>query len=144
MSSEPVCYHVTAFPLEMHPESTTLDEQWVPFFAGLEKPIRVISRTTRFDLRGPRQQMLNLLRPLDAAAIGYAPFADAIERWDASAPARLDELAAALPLALRDALDAALPIARRRERVAWQQALAALGSPLWRRRWLQEYARYYQ
>jgi len=142
--NEPVCYHVTAFPLEMHPESATLDEQWIPFFAGLERPIRVISRTTRFDLRGPRQHMLNLLRPLDAAAVGYAPFAEAVERWGTSAPAQLNELAVALPQALRDGLDALLPAARRHERTAWQQALATLGRPLWRRRWLQEYARYYQ
>ncbi len=142
--SEPVCYHVTAFPLEMHPEAGTLDEQWIPFFAGLEKPIRVISRTTRFDLRGPRQQMLNLLRPLDAAAIGYAPIAEAVEKWDATAPARLAELTVALATPLREQLEAMLPLTRRQERAAWQQALAKLGRPLWRRRWLQEYARYYQ
>ena len=41
MGHEPVCYQVTAFPLDMHPEAGSLDEQWIPFFAGLEKPIRV-------------------------------------------------------------------------------------------------------
>jgi hypothetical protein len=144
MRNEPVCYQVTAFPLDMHPEAGTLDEQWIPFFAGLEKPIRVISRTTRFDLRGPRQQMLNLLRPLDAAASGYALIAEAVERWDAKTPERLAHLAATLAPPLREALDAALPAQRRRDRAAWQQALAKLGRPLWRRRWLQEYSRYYQ
>ncbi len=142
--SEPVCYHVTAFPLEMHPEAGSLDEQWIPFFAGLEKPLRVISRTTRFDLRGPRQQMINMLRPLDAAAVGYQRIADVVEQWDEGAVARLGELAAALPLPLRDPLDAVLPRSRRRERAAWQQALAKLGRPIWRRRWLQEYRDYYQ
>ncbi len=142
--SEPVCYHVTAFPLEMHPEAGSLDEQWIPFFAGLEKPLRVISRTTRFDLRGPRQQMIKELRPLDAAAVGYQRIADVVEQWDAGAVARLGELVAALPLPLRDPLDALLPRSRRRERAAWQLTLTKLGRPIWRRRWLQEYRDYYQ
>lgn len=144
MAHEPVCYQVTAFPLEMHPEAHNLDEQWIPFFAGLEKPIRMISRTTRFDLRQPRQKMLAALRPLDAAASGYAPFADLVEQWDAGTPMRLADLVAQLPPPLRESLDAALPVAKQTQRAAWQQALAKLGQPLWRRRWLQEYARYYQ
>ena len=144
MPSEPVCYQVTAFPLDMHPEAHSLDEQWIPFFAGLERPIRVISRTNRFDLRKPRQQMLQALRPLDAAANGYARIAETVEAWDANTPARLIELTQQLPPPLREQLDSVLPAESRREHAAWQQALAKLGRPLWRRRWLQEYARYYQ
>lgn len=142
--NEPVCYQIAAFPLEMHPEAHALEEQWIPFFAGLERPIRVISRTTRFDLRAPRQQLLAALRPLDAAATGFAPLAALAERWEASAAAQLRDLASRLPAALRAQLDAVLPAAQRVDRAAWQRALAALGRPLWRRRWLQEYARYYQ
>src|SRR5689334_8380515 len=100
MPTEPVCYQVTAFPLEMLPEATTLDEQWIPFFATLERPIRLLSRTTRFDLRQPRQQLLSALRPLDAAARGYAPIAALVESWDATTPARLAALVAELPPAL--------------------------------------------
>jgi hypothetical protein len=142
--TEPACYEVAAFPLEMHPAALTLDEQWIPFFAGLERPIRVLSRTTRFDLRGPRRQLLATLRPLDAAASGYAPLAEAVEHWDAHAPAQLSALVATLPPPLRDALDAVLSRSHHHERTGWQQALATLGRPLWRRRWLQEYARAYQ
>lgn len=144
MANEPVCFQVTAFPLDMHPEAGTLDEQWIPFFAGLERPIRVISRTNRFDLRKPRQQMLQSLRPLDAAANGYVRIAEAVEELNANTPARLLDLVSQLPPPLREQLDRVLPEGRRHERAAWQQALAKLGRPLWRRRWLQEYARYYQ
>lgn len=144
MATEPTCFAVTAFPLDMHPESDTLDEQWIPFFAGLEKPMRMISRTTRFDLRGPRQEMLQLQRPLDAAATGYAPLAALVEAWNTTAPAVLDIALAGLPPALRTPLEGALPPVGRRDQVAWQRAITAQGRPLWRRRWLQEYARYYQ
>src|SRR5207237_955143 len=125
-------------------EADSLDEQWIPFFASLERPIRIVSRTTRFDLRAPRQQLLTALRPLDAAARGYAPLAERVERWGATTPPQLAELVAQLPPTLAAPLDALLPPAHRGERAAWQQALANLGRPLWRRRWLQEYARYYQ
>src|SRR5689334_17808191 len=127
MATEPVCYQVTAFPLEMHPEAESLDEQWIPFFASLERPIRIISRTTRFDLRQPRQQLLTALRPLDAAARGYAPIAEAVENWEATTPARLQELVAQLPPALAAPLDGLLPLTHRGERAAWRAALAALG-----------------
>ncbi len=134
MASESVCYQVTAFPLDMHPEAATLDEQWIPFFAGLERPIRVISRTNRFDLRKPRQQMLQALRPLDAAANGYVRIAEAVEEWNANTPARLIELVDQLLPPLREQLDSVLPDQGRHERAAWQQALTKLGRPLWRRR----------
>lgn len=144
MANEPVCFQVTAFPLDMHAEARTLDEQWISFFASLEKPIRVISRTNRFDLRKPRQQMLHSLRPLDAAAHGYTKIAEVVEQWDASTPTRLVELVSQLPAPLLVQLDTVLPERHRHDRAAWKQALNKLGQPLWRRRWLQEYARYYQ
>jgi len=144
MATEPACFQVTAFPLEMHPEAGTLDEQWIPFFAGLEQPIRVISRTNRFDLRQPRQQILTALRPLDAAARGFAAFADVVQTWDTQAPQQLGALRDALAAPLRDALDSVLPLPQHTDRSAWQHALTTLGRPLWRRRWLQDYARYYQ
>lgn len=130
MTNEPVCYQVTAFPLDMHPEAHNLDEQWIPFFAGLERPIRVISRTNRFDLRKPRQQMLQSLRPLDAAANGYTRIAEAVEQWSAGTQARLIELVEQLSPLLRDQLDSVLPENCRHKRVAWQQAINKLGRPL--------------
>lgn len=138
---DPVCFQMTAFPLDMHPDAEHLEEQWLPFFAGLERPIRVISRTTRFDLRAPRQHLRALLRPLDAVAAGYAPIAEAVAHWDADTPTRLRALAQALPPAVRAALPTGpLPT----DRAGWQQALATVGRPLWRRRWLQGYRRAYQ
>ena len=142
--TEPICYQIAAFPLEMHPEAQALEEQWIPFFTSLERPIRVISRTTRFDLRGPRHRLLTDLRPLDAVAGGLSPIAGAVEQWHASTPALLRDLTAQLDPALRAQLDDALGPAPRADQRSWQRALATLGRPLWRRRWLQEYARYYQ
>ncbi|KAB8140788.1 hypothetical protein F8S13_22570 [Chloroflexia bacterium SDU3-3] len=139
---EPVAYHITPFSLDMHPEADRLEEQWIPFFAGLERPVRVIAQTTRFDLNRPRQQLLHELRTLEATAGSYAPLAEAV--LAGAGYAQLAGPLAQLSAAQRAGLDALLPLHRRGDALAWRQALARLGRPLWRKRWLQDYARYYQ
>jgi hypothetical protein len=129
----------------MRAEVELLDEQWMPFFARLEGPMRLISRTERFNLRAPQQVTETRSRPLDLRAKAFVPLAEAVRSWDdARTPAQIDAILGQLPPQLaRDvlmAVDAVGGVGRE----TWQRAMDRLGKPLWRRRWLKAYRQMYE
>lgn len=141
--NDPVAFTVASFPLDMHPNSDALDTQWIQFFAGLEGPCRIFSQTTRFDLKRPRQQMQQLLKPLDHAARVFAPIAACVDAWQPDAPQILRTLVRACDTEAQTLIAQLVPDARWHDPAAWSHALRILARPLWLRRWRQDYARMY-
>jgi hypothetical protein len=132
---EPVVIRVTPFPQEMRPDSESMDEGWIPFFASLEGPTRIIARTERFDLSAPLARTEQRLRALRRREAALRPVAGALRDWDSAAtPAALSAHLATLPTEQRSLLgDKSLS-----ERRAWQSALDVASQPLWRLKWLQD------
>ena len=50
-NAEPLVLRVQGFPQEMVGDPLRIEESWLPFFVGADYPLRIISATTRFDLR---------------------------------------------------------------------------------------------
>ena len=145
MSSEPTILEVVAFPQEMRAEVETLDEQWMPFFARLEGPLRMISRTERFNLRAPQQAMERCARPLDVRARAFAPVAEAVRAWDdARTPAQIDAILERLPPQFAREVLTAFEAVGGTGVEGWQRTMDTLGRPLWRRRWLKAYRQMYE
>jgi len=143
--SEPTILELVAFPQEMRAEVELLDEQWMPFFARLEGPLRIISRTERFNLRVPQQVMETRARPLDVRAKAFAPLAEAVRAWDdARTPAQIDAILGQLPPQLAREVLLAFESVGGVGVDAWQRTMDKLGRPLWRRRWLKAYRQMYE
>lgn len=142
---EPLVLRVQGFPQEMVGNPLTIEESWLPFFVGADYPLRIISATTRFDLR----------RPLDATR-AQVQIAD-IQRRTA---AKLQQILVTSPtgvptIALADYLDTlgdatqhwidtALGDGDVRDPTTWADALTQLQRSDWRRRWLLTYAAGYE
>src|SRR5262245_54386167 len=117
---EPIVIRVTPFPQEMRADSESMEEGWIPFFAGLEGSIRIIARTERFDLSAPLARAEQRLRALRRREAALRPIAGALRDWnDTTTPAALASHLATLPSELRSLLGDR-PVADRR---AWQSAL---------------------
>jgi hypothetical protein len=144
MAEGPVCFQIGSFPLELRSDADGLEEQWLPLISSQSEPFRVFARTTRFDLSTPRQRLLADLRGLSAQLEQYAPVDAAVEAWDEQTAEERAAVLEGLPSTARRALDRVLPARRRGDRAAWRRALTLLARPAWRRRWLQEYARFYE
>ncbi|HEU4328921.1 MAG TPA: hypothetical protein VFS21_37635, partial [Roseiflexaceae bacterium] len=143
MAPESLTFSVAALPLELRPDGAHAEDRWVPWFSGLNEPVRFLAWTDPFDMETPRQRLRAARQPLDQAAQGYAPIAAIVESWDRQAVQRLERAMGLLPPALRTVLLAVLPQAGWDHRAVWQRALAQLGRPLWRRDWLKAYERFY-
>ncbi|HEX6293024.1 MAG TPA: type IV secretory system conjugative DNA transfer family protein [Herpetosiphonaceae bacterium] len=141
---EPVVFAVQSFDQGMREDEWSLDEQWTPFFAGQEGPLRIISMTRRFDLRAPQERIDARLQPLDLRAKRLAPIAQLVGRWEGpTTPTSLEQAVAALPGPVRQDLEEALGGRSPQERATWEQALDRLGQPLSWRRWLKDYHQLY-
>jgi hypothetical protein len=46
-------FAVQSFAQEMRPDTEALEDEWIPFFAQLEQPVRILSLPRRFDLVAP-------------------------------------------------------------------------------------------
>jgi len=144
MSNEPTIIEVTAFPQEMRADVDTLDQQWMPFFAASEGPLRLVSHTLRFDLRGPQHDIERRLRPLDARARAFSPLAENVRTWAASPSSQqVGALLQPLPPPLAREVLETLEVVGGESLRTWQRAMDRLGKPLWRRRWLKAYRQMY-
>src|SRR6266545_3263928 len=84
---DPVVIRVTPFPQEMRPDSHDMEEGWIPFFASLEGPVRIIVRTERFDLSAPLARCEQRLRALRRRETALRPLAGALKTWDVATTA---------------------------------------------------------
>jgi hypothetical protein len=142
--SDPTILEVVAFPQEMRAEVESLDEQWMPFFARLEGPVRLISRTERFNLRVPQQALETRARPLDVRAKAFSPLAEVVRTWDdARTPAQIDAILEQIPPQLAREVLLAFESVGGIGLEGWQRTMDKLGRPLWRRRWLKAYRQMY-
>lgn len=133
--NEPVVVRVVPFPAEMRPDSSSMEEAWVSFFASLEGPSRIISRTERFDLREPLLRSLSRLRSLRRREAALRPIATALANKQ-FAEAR--ELNSKLPADLR------LSVSDESDPNAWRESLNSASRSLWRIKWLQDERQMYE
>jgi hypothetical protein len=147
MSRLPLVLQIQAFPQHMQPNGHLLDAAWMPFFASQEGPLRLITRTKRFDLHQPKQQLEQLVRPLDRRTAAFAALAQAIdaipEGQEDLDPHLLDGAISALPSDERQLLEQLIGSQKRDELRTWHRALDTLAQTLWRRPWMKEYSQMY-
>lgn len=138
--AEAVVLEVQSFAQEMRTDESSLDQQWMPFFAAQEGHLRIISMTHRFDLRAPQQHIDRLIKPLELRAKSFAPIATLVRQWDgAPTVSMLEETLVALPPGLQQEFTEALAERDRLQRASWEMALDAVGQRLSWRKWLKEY-----
>lgn len=79
---EPLVLRIQGFAQEQRDDPFSIEESWIPFFAGSDYPLRLISLTTRFDLREPKDRMQQRLVALSRRAEVLAPFQHILRVWD--------------------------------------------------------------
>jgi hypothetical protein len=136
-------FSVQAFAQEMRPDTDVLEEAWIPFFAQLEQPVRILSLPRRFDLVAPQRRVERALQPLHKRATDFAPIAEAVMPWHAGSRAILAEHLPKLPDPLQQEVLRALGDRDPGRADSWQAVVAQMGLPLWRLRWLKDYWEYF-
>lgn len=101
---EPVIVQVVGFDQTQHGDPLRIEEGYIPFYAGADYPLRLISMTTRFDLRAPMHRMEQRLRALDKRAALLAPVQHVVRAWES--PRSLAGVLNHLPAAARQLVTA--------------------------------------
>jgi hypothetical protein len=128
---DPTVVRVHAFPQEMR-NIDLLEEEWIPFFAAQDGPIRMITQPRRFDLRQPIARNREQLKRLETMERYLRSYHQLLEQWHAETPTLLHQLQAQTPERYR------LPVVDLMDKDAWHAALSEATRPLWRLRWLQD------
>lgn len=137
-------FAVQAFAQEMRPDTDALEDEWIPFFAQLEQPVRILSLPRRFDLVAPQRRVERALRPLHTRAVSFAPLAETVQHWGDGSRAILADHVPRLPEPLPQEVLHALGDRDPACRESWQVVVDRLGLPLWRLRWLKDYWEYFE
>jgi len=141
--ADPIIVRVQAFDQEMRPDFDRLDENWMHFWTQQEHPIRIISRTQRFNLREPQQRLQTALRPLERRSRGFEPIARMVQhQWNGTRPP-LEDTLATLPDELQQDFWDAIGKLDPDDKRSWKTAIDRLGKPLWRIRWYKAYDQMY-
>lgn len=145
MDREPVTLRVQGFPQEMVANPLTIEEGWLPFFVGADYPLRMIAATTHFDLRRPLDLTRDQLRIVDIQRRVVERLGELAEAGDDGrvSAAALADYIDSLGGATQAWIDAALGDGDVHLRATWERALHVLGRAGWRRRWLTNYAKYF-